>query len=98
MQAIVEASSRARSCGAATDCKNLFRACRAQSTVTGSLDRRVRPRYHSSMATGKNKILVVDDDLRLRDLLQRYLGEQGFAVATVSDAAGMDKSLARERF
>ena len=44
------------------------------------------------------KILVVDDDLRLRDLLQRYLSGQGYAVATVSDAAGMDKSLARERF
>jgi two-component system, OmpR family, phosphate regulon response regulator OmpR len=50
------------------------------------------------MAEQKYKILVVDDDLRLRDLLQRYLGEQGFAVATVSDAAGMDRALARERF
>jgi len=46
----------------------------------------------------KSKILVVDDDLRLRDLLQRYLSEQGFAVSTVSDTTGMDKSLARERF
>ncbi len=50
------------------------------------------------MASSKNKVLVVDDDLRLRDLLQRYLTEQGFAVATVSDAAGMDKALARERY
>ena len=50
------------------------------------------------MASSKNKVLVVDDDLRLRDLLQRYLTEQGYAVATVSDAAGMDKALARERF
>jgi len=50
------------------------------------------------MASYKNKVLVVDDDLRLRDLLQRYLTEQGYAVATVSDAAGMDKALARERF
>ena len=49
------------------------------------------------MADLKTKILVVDDDLRLRDLLQRYLTEQGFAVHTVSDAAGMDKALARER-
>ena len=32
------------------------------------------------------RILVVDDDLRLRDLLKRYLGEQGFNVKTVSDA------------
>ncbi len=49
------------------------------------------------MADPKTRILVVDDDLRLRDLLQRYLTEQGFAVHTVSDAAGMDKQLARER-
>jgi two-component system, OmpR family, phosphate regulon response regulator OmpR len=46
----------------------------------------------------KTKILVIDDDLRLRDLLQRYLAEQGFSVHTVSDAQGMDKLLARERF
>lgn len=31
-------------------------------------------------------ILVVDDDDRLRDLLQRFLSEQGFVVVTASDA------------
>ncbi len=50
------------------------------------------------MSEQKAKILVVDDDLRLRDLLQRYLSEQGFMVTTVSDAPGMDKLLAKERF
>ncbi len=50
------------------------------------------------MAESKTKILVVDDDLRLRDLLQRYLTNQGFAVSTVSDALGMDRALGRERF
>jgi two-component system phosphate regulon response regulator OmpR len=50
------------------------------------------------MADPKTKILVVDDDLRLRDLLNRYLTEQGFAVRTVPDAAAMDKLLAHERF
>jgi len=49
------------------------------------------------MTDPKTRILVVDDDLRLRDLLQRYLTEQGFAVHTVPDAPGMDKQLARER-
>src|SRR2546429_4018748 len=49
------------------------------------------------MTEPKTRILVVDDDLRLRDLLQRYLTEQGFGVHTVPDAAGMDKLLARER-
>jgi two-component system phosphate regulon response regulator OmpR len=28
------------------------------------------------------KIMVVDDDVRLRDLLRRYLTEQGFNVFT----------------
>lgn len=32
-------------------------------------------------------ILVVDDDQRLRDLLSRYLGENGFRVTTAGDAA-----------
>ena len=32
-------------------------------------------------------ILVVDDDRRLRDLLQRYLSENGFRVTTAGDAA-----------
>ncbi len=45
----------------------------------------------------RQKILVVDDDLRLRDLLKRYLTEQGFAVETVPDAAAMDRSLTRVR-
>jgi len=50
------------------------------------------------MTETKTKILVVDDDLRLRDLLHRYLGEQGFAVRAVSEAHAMDKLLAHERF
>ena len=49
------------------------------------------------MTEPKTRILVVDDDLRLRDLLQRYLTEQGFGVHTVPDAAGMDKLLALAR-
>lgn len=32
-------------------------------------------------------ILVVDDDKRLRDLIARYLGEQGFRVTVATDAA-----------
>jgi two-component system, OmpR family, phosphate regulon response regulator OmpR len=50
------------------------------------------------MTTPKTRILVVDDDLRLRDLLKRYLSEQGFGVQVAQDAATMDKLLARERF
>ena len=46
----------------------------------------------------KPKILVVDDDLRLRELLNRYLTEQGFSVKPVENAAAMDKMLARELY
>ena len=45
-----------------------------------------------------DKILVVDDDVRLRGLLQRFLEEQGFYVKGVGDAEQMDKALSRELF
>ena len=50
------------------------------------------------MNAQRQKILVVDDDLRLRDLLKRYLGEQGFAVDTVPDTAAMDRQMQRVRY
>lgn len=46
----------------------------------------------------KQKILVVDDDLRLRELLNRYLTEQGFAVKPAENAEAMDKALLRENY
>ena len=50
------------------------------------------------MAELKKRILVVDDDQRLRELVVRYLSEQGFEARAVSDAQGMDRQLARERY
>lgn len=44
------------------------------------------------------KILVVDDDLRLRQLLDRYLREQGFTVKAVESGEAMDRALARELY
>jgi DNA-binding NtrC family response regulator len=38
-------------------------------------------------SSNSTRSLVVDDDSRLRDLLVRYLGEQGFEVKAVGDAA-----------
>jgi two-component system phosphate regulon response regulator OmpR len=49
-------------------------------------------------STSRQKVLVVDDDLRLRDLLKRYLTEQGFAVDTVADAPTMDRQIQRMRY
>ncbi len=42
------------------------------------------------------KILMVDDDVRMRELLQRYLTEQGFSIKTVADSTEMDSVLAQE--
>ncbi len=50
------------------------------------------------MEKASYRMLVVDDDLRLRDLLKRYLGEQGFNVKVVNDAAQMDRAILREHF
>jgi len=52
----------------------------------------------TNMTPMPHKVLVVDDDLRLRDLLKRYLGEQGFAVDTVPDSAAMDRQMGRVRY
>lgn len=39
------------------------------------------------MANNKKKLLVVDDDAQIRDLLTDYLGEAGYEVITVGDGA-----------
>lgn len=43
------------------------------------------------MQEAKKHILVVDDDTRLRSLLQRYLREQGFLVSAAKDAVEAEK-------
>ncbi len=50
------------------------------------------------MNENKQHILVVDDDARLRDLLTRYLGEQGFVVKAVGDGQQLDKARSREHY
>lgn len=50
------------------------------------------------MSERTQRLLIVDDDIRLRDLLNRYLGEQGFEVRPVQDGVQMDKFLQREHF
>ncbi|ATF09324.1 osmolarity response regulator transcription factor OmpR [Candidatus Enterovibrio altilux] len=44
------------------------------------------------------KILIIDDDMRLRALLERYLSEQGFQIRSVANAEQMDRILSRENF
>lgn len=50
------------------------------------------------MMTDGEKILVVDDDARLRSLLERFLSEQGYRVRSVEDAEHMGRILQREHF
>ena len=45
-----------------------------------------------------SKLLVLDDDARLRDLLRRYLSEQGFSVQVAETAPRLRELLTRERF
>ncbi|WP_028771916.1 two-component system response regulator OmpR [Shewanella waksmanii] len=50
------------------------------------------------MGQETSKILVVDDDMRLRSLLERYLVEQGYQVRSAANAEQMDRLLERENF
>lgn len=50
------------------------------------------------MKTSPQRLLVVDDDLRLRDLLSQYLTAQGFSVDLAGDGAEMDRKLARSAY
>ncbi|WP_416306906.1 two-component system response regulator OmpR [Neptunicella sp. SCSIO 80796] len=50
------------------------------------------------MGQETTKILVVDDDMRLRSLLERYLMEQGYQVRSAANSEQMDRLLERENF
>ena len=50
----------------------------------------------SQTPTRPNKILVVDDDVRIRDLLRRYLVQEGFEVVLAEDSKALNKLLQRE--
>lgn len=43
-----------------------------------------------------NKILVVDDDTRIRDLLKRYLTQEGFDVLLAEDGKSLTRLMMRE--
>lgn len=52
----------------------------------------------SAMAEKTPRLLLVDDDPRLRDLLVRYLQANGFDVKGVSDGARMQQALDRGHY
>ena len=47
-------------------------------------------------STRNDKILVVDDDQRIRDLLRRYLVQEGFDVFQAEDGKSLNRILLRE--
>lgn len=44
------------------------------------------------------KIMVVDDDARIRDLLRRYLSQEGYEVFVAEDSKAMSRIMVKERF
>ena len=48
--------------------------------------------------SGPPKLMVVDDDPRIRDLLRRYLTDNGFSVVTAESGQAMNRLWLRERF
>ena len=46
--------------------------------------------------TRPDRIVVVDDDARIRDLLRRYLTQEGFEVLLAEDAKALNRILTRE--
>jgi two-component system phosphate regulon response regulator OmpR len=52
----------------------------------------------SQINTRPNKILVVDDDIRIRDLLRRYLMQEGFEVLLAEDGKALNRVLQRNRW
>ncbi len=51
---------------------------------------------NSAATPRQNRILVVDDDARIRDLLRRYLTQEGFDVLLAEDSRALNKQLTRE--
>ena len=50
------------------------------------------------MNTSVRKLVVVDDDAKLRDLLNRYLTEQQFEVTLATNSTSLNRLMQRESF
>ena len=51
---------------------------------------------NSTATTRPDRIVVVDDDARIRDLLRRYLSQEGFEVLLAEDAKALNRVMTRE--
>ena len=72
----------------------------APETASQSLRRIAIVTNGEAMNTAANarpdRIVVVDDDARIRDLLRRYLTQEGFEVLLAEDAKALNRLLTRE--
>ena len=50
----------------------------------------------TSLSHQPDRILVVDDDARIRDLLRRYLTQEGFDVIVAEDGKALTRAMARD--
>ena len=50
----------------------------------------------SAHQSRSDKIIIVDDDARIRDLLRRYLAQEGFEVLQAEDGKALNRILLRE--
>jgi two-component system phosphate regulon response regulator OmpR len=55
----------------------------------------VARQYHRAMSPSAKRLIVVDDDPKLRDLLSRYLSGNGFEVSLAADGAALNRMLQR---
>jgi two-component system phosphate regulon response regulator OmpR len=51
------------------------------------MTQRTVSRHHEPLPDDAPHILIVDDDQKIRDLLARFLGDQGFRITTAADSA-----------
>src|SRR5271167_4207468 len=86
----------ARPCGRRYVTNHCLQRRRLQFETTRRRRRRAARLRCDAMKAISPKILVIDDDSRLRDLLVRYLTEQGFQVQALPDARELDKKLQRD--
>ncbi|MDP3755406.1 response regulator, partial [Polaromonas sp.] len=50
----------------------------------------------ASNSTRADKILILDDDARIRDLLRRYLTQEGFEVILAEDSKALNRIMMRD--
>ena len=83
---------------ATTDVAETAKTVAAEKTADKPTEKMTEKSADNAIPERLPKVLIVDDDPRLRDLLRRYLGENGFSVSVADGAQNMDRLWLRERF